>query len=83
MRSLAPLPREKLLALKRSVSELGSMVGRHLNQVARAANPGDRVVGPVREDLRVMHDGRAVSGSSRYFSSVFRPLLLAWPVLNS
>ena len=53
LRSLAPLPKEELLALKRSVSELGSM-GRNLNQIARAANQGDRVAGPGREDLRAM-----------------------------
>ena len=44
---------EELLALKGSVSELGSM-GRNLNQIARAANQGDRVAGPGREDLRAM-----------------------------
>jgi hypothetical protein len=53
LRSLAPLPKEELQALKRSVSELGSM-GRHLNQIARAANQGDRVEGPGREELRAM-----------------------------
>jgi Bacterial mobilisation protein (MobC) len=53
LRSLAPLPKEELLALKRSVSELGS-VGRNLNQIARAANQGDRVAGPGREELRAM-----------------------------
>ena len=53
LRSLAPLPNEELLALKRSVSELGSM-GRNLNQIARAANQGDRVAGPGREELRAM-----------------------------
>jgi hypothetical protein len=53
LRSLAPLPKEELLALKRSVSELGSM-GRNLNQIARAANQGDRVAAPGREDLRAM-----------------------------
>jgi len=53
LRSLAPLPKEELLALKRSVSELGS-VGRILNQIARAANQGDRVAGPGREELRAM-----------------------------
>jgi hypothetical protein len=53
LRSLAPLPKEELLALKRSVSELGSM-GRILNQIARVANQGDRVAGPGREDLRAM-----------------------------
>ena len=53
LRSLAPLPKEELLALKRSVSELGS-VGRNLNQIARAANQGDRVAGPGREEFRAM-----------------------------
>jgi hypothetical protein len=53
LRSLAPLPKEELQALKRSVSELGSM-GRNLNQIARATNQGDRVVAPGREDLRAM-----------------------------
>ena len=53
LRSLAPLPREELLALKRTVSELGA-VGRNLNQLARAANQGERVTGPAREDLRAL-----------------------------
>jgi hypothetical protein len=53
LRSLAPLPRDELLALKRSVAELGS-IGRNLNQVAYAANRGERVTGPSREDLRAL-----------------------------
>jgi hypothetical protein len=53
LRSLAPLPKEELLALKRSVSELGSM-GRNLNQIARAANQGSRVAGPGRDELWAM-----------------------------
>ena len=39
LRGLAPLPQEELLALKRSVAELGA-IGRNLNQIARAANQG-------------------------------------------
>jgi hypothetical protein len=50
LRGLAPLPKEELLALKRAISELGS-IGRNLNQIVRAANQGDRVSGPSREDL--------------------------------
>jgi hypothetical protein len=50
LRALSPLPKEELLALKRSVSELGA-VGRNLNQLARAANQGARVSGPARDDL--------------------------------
>jgi len=53
LRSLAPLHTEELQALKRSISELGSM-GRNLNQIARTANQGDRVAGPGREELRAM-----------------------------
>ncbi len=53
LRSLSPLPKEELVALKRTVSELGS-IGRNLNQIARAANQGERVNGPSREDLRAI-----------------------------
>jgi hypothetical protein len=53
LRSLSPLPKVELLALKRTVSELGS-IGRNLNQIARASNLGERVAGPGREDLRAI-----------------------------
>lgn len=53
LRSLAPLPKKELLALKRSVSELGA-IGRNLNQIARAANQGERGTVPGREDVKVM-----------------------------
>jgi hypothetical protein len=53
LRSLSPLPKEELLALKQAVSELGS-IGRNLNQIARAANQGGRANGPSREDLRAI-----------------------------
>jgi hypothetical protein len=51
VRSLPPLPRPELLELKRSVAELG-VIGRNINQIARAANQGGRVVAPGRDDLR-------------------------------
>jgi hypothetical protein len=53
LRNLAPLPKDELIGLKRSVAELGA-IGRSLNQLARAANSGHRVAGPTREDLLVM-----------------------------
>ncbi len=53
LRSLAPLPREELLALKRTVAELGA-VGRNLNQIARAANQGERVDGPGPHEVQLM-----------------------------
>jgi Bacterial mobilisation protein (MobC) len=53
LRNLAPLPKDELLALKRSVAELGA-IGRNLNQIARTANRGELVTGPGREDLKAM-----------------------------
>ncbi|MBB6095629.1 hypothetical protein HNQ60_004520 [Povalibacter uvarum] len=42
LRHLTPLPREEIKALKHSVAEL-SAIGRNLNQLARAANQGQRI----------------------------------------
>lgn len=53
LRSLAPLPKEELVALKRAVGELGA-IGRNLNQTARAANQGARVGGASQEEFRAM-----------------------------
>ena len=53
LRSLSPLPREELLALKRSVAELGSF-GQNLNQIARAANVGSPVAGPGADGVQAM-----------------------------
>lgn len=50
LRSIAPLPKDELVALKQAVSELGA-VGRNLNQIARAANSGARVAGVGREEF--------------------------------
>lgn len=51
--TLPPLPREELLALKRTVAELGA-IGRNLNQIARAANQGERVDGRGPPDVQLM-----------------------------
>ena len=53
LRSLAPLPKEELLAVKKAIAELGG-IGRNLNQIARAANQGERVSGPGREQVSAM-----------------------------
>ena len=44
LRQLAPLPKDELLALKRTISELAA-IGRNLNQLARTANEGGRLRG--------------------------------------
>ena len=53
LRSLAPLPKEELQALKRTIADLGA-VGRNLNQIARAANQGERMPVPGREHVAIM-----------------------------
>lgn len=53
LRSLGPLPKEELLALRRTVSELSS-IGRNLNQIARAANQSGRAPSTHQEDLRTI-----------------------------
>jgi Bacterial mobilisation protein (MobC) len=51
----------ELLALKRTLGELGS-IGRNLNQIAHAANQGQLVTSPGRNDLEAM---LRVCGTSR------------------
>jgi len=53
LRELAPLPKDELLALKRSIGELAS-IGRNINQIAKAVNEGGRAPGSVREEFRAM-----------------------------
>ena len=53
LRMLAPLPKDELLALKRSIAELAT-IGRNINQIAKAANKGSMAPGSVREEFRAM-----------------------------
>jgi hypothetical protein len=53
LRSLAPLPKEELVTLKRAVGELGA-ISRNLNQLARAANEGRPIAGIGREEFRAI-----------------------------
>jgi len=53
LRKLAPLPKDELLALKRSIAELAT-IGRNINRIARAVNEGGRSPGSVREEFRAM-----------------------------
>jgi hypothetical protein len=53
LRSLAPLPKDELLALKRSIAELASL-GRNINQIAKVANEGGRLPGSLHGDFRTM-----------------------------
>ncbi|MEJ0086857.1 MAG: plasmid mobilization relaxosome protein MobC [Pseudomonadota bacterium] len=53
LRSLSPLPKGELLALKGSIAELAS-IGRNINQIAKVANDGGGLPGTVREEFRAM-----------------------------
>jgi hypothetical protein len=53
LRRLAPLPKDELLALRRSLGELAA-IGRNLNQIAKVANEGGRLPGTVRDEFRAM-----------------------------
>lgn len=53
LRQLTPLPKDELLALKRSIGELAA-IGRNINQIAKVANEGGRLPGSAREEFRAM-----------------------------
>jgi len=53
LRHVSPLPKDELIALRRSINELAA-IGRNLNQIARSANEGGRLPSSAREDFRAM-----------------------------
>ena len=53
MRRLTPLPKDELLALKRSIALLAS-IGRNINQIAKAANQGGRITDSAGAEFRAM-----------------------------
>jgi predicted DNA binding CopG/RHH family protein len=53
LRSLAPLPKAEWLTLEKTVTEL-SKLGRNINQIARAANRGERVTASGSDHFRAM-----------------------------
>lgn len=50
---LTPLPKNELVAFRRSIAELGA-VGRNLNQIAHAVQRGGSASGPRREIVMAM-----------------------------
>jgi hypothetical protein len=53
LRSLTPLPKDELLALRRSIAELAA-IGRNINQIAKVANEGGGWPSSVREEFWAM-----------------------------
>ena len=77
LRNLAPLPKDELIALRRSMAELRA-IGRNLNQIARAANQGARVNGPSREDLLAVL--RACEGLRVHTKALLQNNIQSWEV---
>jgi hypothetical protein len=53
MRKLTPLPKDELLALKRSIALLAS-IGRNINQIAKSSNQGGRIADSAGAEFRAM-----------------------------
>ena len=53
LRALAPIPDREMAEVERAVAALG-IIGRNLNQIARAANQTGRVTGPSGQDLQAI-----------------------------
>jgi hypothetical protein len=53
LRKLTPLPKDELLALKRTIAMLAS-IGRNVNQIAKAANVGGRMPESAGGEFRAM-----------------------------
>ena len=75
LRGLAPLPKEELTALKRSVAELGA-IGRNLNHIARAANQGGRAALPGPADVLTML--RIAEGLRDHFKGLLKANERSW-----
>ena len=71
----APLPKEELLALKRSIAELKA-IGRHLNQIARALNQDGRVAGPGRQEVQAMF--KVATGLRDHFKALLEANERSW-----
>ena len=75
LRTLAPLPREELAELRRSIAEL-SAVGRSLNQIARALNQNARVAAPGRDEALAMI--RVAGGLRDHFRALLKANIESW-----
>jgi hypothetical protein len=75
LRALTPLPREELTELRRSITEL-TLVGRSLNQIARALNRNTEVAAPGRQEVQAMI--RVAEGLRDHFRAVLKANIQSW-----
>lgn len=77
LRGVAPLPNEERALLHQAIGQL-TAIGRNLNQIARLANQGGRVIGPSRDDLRALL--RACEGLRNHVRQLVDANLRSWGV---
>jgi len=53
LRALAPIPDREMAGVERAIAALG-IIGRNLNQIARAANQAGRMTGPSSQDQQAI-----------------------------
>ena len=75
LRHLTPLPKDELMAFRRSIAELGA-IGRNLNQIAHAVQRGGSASGPRREDVAAML--RICTGLRDHFKATLLANLRSW-----
>jgi hypothetical protein len=80
LRNVAPLPKEELSALKRSVAELAA-IGRNMNQIARAASQGGKPGGPDRDDVWAML--RVAEALRDHVKALLKANLVSWRDSNA
>jgi hypothetical protein len=75
LRGVAPLPKEELLALRHSITELKA-VGRNLNQIAKALNRNPRGAVPGRQEVNAML--KVAEGLRDHFKALLRANEKCW-----
>lgn len=75
LRNLAPLPKEELAELRRSIAELSAM-GRTLNQIARALNQDARAAVPGRNEVLTMI--KVAEGLRDHFRALLKANIESW-----
>ncbi len=77
LRQLTPLPKDELVAFRRSIAELGA-IGCNLNQIARTVQRGGSAAGPRREDVAAML--RVCTALRDHFKATLLANLRSWQV---
>jgi hypothetical protein len=75
LRALAPLPKEELTELRRSITEL-TLVGRSLNRIARALNRGAEAAVPGRQEVHAMI--KVAEGLRNHFRALLKANFQSW-----